>query len=48
MNIEEIVSNMLNGEPIHDGIVIGIVFICFYAFYNAIFGGMFSLFKSKK
>jgi len=48
MNIEEIVSNMLTGEPIHDGIVIGIIFICFYSFYNAIFGGMFSLFRSKK
>lgn len=48
MNIEEIVFNMLTGEPIHDGIVIGIIFICFYSFYNAIFGGMFSLFRSKK
>lgn len=47
MNIEEIASTMLNGEPIHDGIVIGIIFICFYSFYNAIFGGLFSIFKSK-
>lgn len=45
MNIEEIVSTMLNGEPIHDGIVIGIVFVCFISFYNAIFGGMFSFFR---
>lgn len=45
MNIEEIVSNMLNGEPIHDGVVIGIIFICFYSFYNTIFNGMFSIFK---
>lgn len=47
MNIEEIVSSMLTGEPIHDGIVIGIIFICFYAFYNAIFSGLFSIFSRK-
>ena len=44
MNIEQIVSNMLTGEPIHDGVVIGIIFICFYAFYSSIFGGLFSIF----
>lgn len=44
MNIEEICANMLNGEPVHDGIVIGIIFICFYSFYNAIFSGVFSIF----
>lgn len=47
MNIEEIVSNMLTGEPVHDGLVIGIIFICFYAFYNAIFSGLFSIFNRK-
>lgn len=45
MNIEEVVSNMLNGEPIHDGIVIGIIFICFFTFYSAIFSGLFSIFR---
>lgn len=45
MNIDDIASNMLNGEPIHDGIVLGIIFVCFYAFYSAIFSGMFSIFK---
>lgn len=45
MNIEEVASNMLNGDPIHDAIVIGIIFMCFYSFYNAIFSGMFSLFR---
>lgn len=45
MNIEEIVSTMLNGEPIHDGLVIGIIFIAFMEFYYAIFGAMFSIFK---
>ena len=48
MNIEQIASTMLTGEPVHDGIVIGIIFICFYAFYNAIFGGMFSIFSKNK
>jgi len=45
MNIEEIASNMLTGEPVHDGIVIGIIFICFFVFYSAIFSGVFSIFK---
>lgn len=45
MNLEEIATSMLNGEPIHDGIVLGVIFICFYTFYNAIFGGLFSIFK---
>lgn len=45
MNIEEIIGNMLNGEPIHDGIIIAIIFICFITFYNAIFGSMFTLFN---
>ncbi len=45
MNIEEIAANMLTGEPIHDGIVLGIIFVCFYSFYNAIFGGLFSIFR---
>ena len=47
MNIEDVVSNMLNGEPLHDSLVIGIVFICFYTFYQAIFSGMFSIFSKK-
>lgn len=45
MNIEQIASSMLNGEPIHDAIVIGIIFVCFFSFYNAIFSGLFSIFK---
>ena len=45
MSIDEIVSTMLNGDVIHDGIVIGTIFICFWAFYNAIFMGLFSIFK---
>lgn len=45
MNIETITSTMLNGEPIHDGLVIGIVFYCFIIFYENIFGAVFSVFK---
>lgn len=45
MEIETILGNMLNGEPIHDGIVIGIIFICFATFYREIFSGIFSIFK---
>lgn len=45
MNIEEILGNMLNGEPIHDGVIIGIIFVCFIQFYYAIFGAMFSIFR---
>lgn len=47
MNIEQIIPNMLNGEPIHDGIVIGIIFICFYTFYNVVFSSIFSIFDRK-
>lgn len=47
MNIEQVISTMLNGEIIHDGIVIGIIFICFYTFYNVIFTSMFSIFDRK-
>ena len=45
MNIEEIISTMLTGEPLHDAIVIGIIFTCFYCFYSAIFSAMFSFFR---
>lgn len=45
MNIDDIITNMLNGEPLHDGIVIAIIFICFYTFYSEIFKGVFSIFK---
>lgn len=47
MNIDEVLSSMLNGEPIHDGIVIGIIFLCFYTFYNTIFGSIFTIFDRK-
>jgi len=45
MNIDEILGSMLNGEPLHDAIVIGIIFTCFMTFYQVIFTSMFSIFK---
>lgn len=48
MNIEEVIGSMLNGEPLHDGIIIGIIFLCFFTFYNAIFNGIFTIFNKNK
>lgn len=45
MNIEQVVSTMLNGEPIHDSIVIGIIFACFITFYNVFFSSVFTIFS---
>lgn len=45
MIIDEVISTMLNGEPIHDGIIIGTIFICFYVFYSSVFGAVFNFFK---
>ena len=45
MNLDTILNNMLNGEPLHDAITIGIIFTCFILFYKAIFGAMFSIFN---
>lgn len=45
MSIDYIVSTMLNGEIIHDGLVIGLVIIVFMEFYYCTFGAVFSLFK---
>jgi hypothetical protein len=46
MSIDTIISTMLNGEPIHDAIVIGTIFVCFIEFYRAIFSGLFGIFKN--
>lgn len=45
MNISEIITNMLNGEPLHDAITCGIVFTCFYEFYKVFFSTIFSFFN---
>lgn len=44
MNIENIISNMLNGEPLHDSIMISIAFIFAYEFYKVLFSSLFSIF----
>lgn len=45
MNIDEIITTMLNGEPIHDGIIVGTIIICFIIFYEMVFGSLFSIFR---
>lgn len=45
MSIDTIIETMLNGEPVHDAMIIGTIFTCFIMFYSSIFGAMFSLFK---
>lgn len=44
-NLDTILSNFLNGEPLHDAIVIGILFAIFMTFYQILFSAIFSLFK---
>lgn len=46
MNIESIISELLNGEPIHDSLMIGIAFIFAYEFYKVLFSAVFSIFKN--
>lgn len=46
MSIDNILQTMLTGEPIHDAIVIGTIFVCFIEFYRAIFSGLFGIFKN--
>lgn len=46
MNIEQIISSMLNGEPLHDSIMIGIAFTFAYEFYKVFFSAVFSIFKN--
>lgn len=45
MNIETILDLELTGEPLKDSIIIGILFIVFYAFYKTFFEAVFSIFK---
>lgn len=44
-NLDTILSVFLNGEPLHDSIVIGIMFTIFYTFYTTCFNAVFSIFK---
>uniref|UniRef100_A0AAU8B076 Uncharacterized protein n=1 Tax=Dulem virus 71 TaxID=3145782 RepID=A0AAU8B076_9VIRU len=45
MNIDEILSNFLNGEPLHDAMIIGILFAVFFEFYKVLFSSVFCMFK---
>lgn len=40
-----IVENTLNGNPIHDAIIVGTIFVCFYTFYHVFFSAIFSIFS---
>lgn len=44
-DLDTILTSFLNGEPLHDSIVIGILFTIFWEFYRTIFGACFSIFK---
>lgn len=43
--LDTILSNFLNGEPLHDSIVIGILFTIFFELYRTLFSACFSMFK---
>lgn len=43
--IEEVLSNQLNGEPIHDAVIIGVNVIIILIFYQILFSALFSIFK---
>lgn len=45
MNIVDILSEYLTGEPMKDAVIIGILFTMFWSFYNVIFEAVFSIFK---
>lgn len=45
MNIEEILQNNLNGEPLHDSIIIGCAIGIILLFYKSLFGAIFEPFK---
>lgn len=45
MNISEIVSDFLTGDPVVDSIVIGVLFSCFFSFYDILFSAISSIFK---
>lgn len=44
-NLDLILENFLNGEPLHDAVVIGILFTIFFEFYKVMFSSIFSIFK---
>jgi hypothetical protein len=40
------IENELTGDPIKDGIIIGIIFVIFKDFYTIVFSSVFGLFKN--
>lgn len=44
-DLYQLITNMLNGEPLHDAITCGIIFVCFYEFYKITFETIMSIFK---
>lgn len=45
MNIIDILEDNLTGEPLKDSIIIAILFVVLWSFYNVIFESVFSIFK---
>ena len=45
MSIIEILEDNLTGNPLEDAIIIGILFVLFWSFYNVLFESVFSIFK---
>lgn len=45
LDLSTMVTNMLNGEPLHDGIVVATILVVFYVFYSVMFASLFSIFK---
>lgn len=45
MEIINLISDNLTGEPLKDGIIIGIYFICIWEFIKVIFESVFTIFK---
>ena len=45
MNVIEILSDNLSGEPLKDAFIIGILFTILWSFYNVLFEAVFSIFK---
>lgn len=43
--IEEVLNNQLNGEPIHDAVIISVNVIIILIFYQILFSALFSIFK---
>lgn len=45
MNLDTILANYLNGEPLHDAIMIGIIMAVVFEFYKVLFSAIITPFK---